>query len=164
MRFLFLSTPSRTTKYTYGAGNRISSESVWSGDGTSGNPLSQTTYTYDEYSANYCKNGVPMLSTFTGAQGHDDVNFGVNYTTRLNLTSVSRWVSGTTWLTSHMCYDTLGNVTQEVDKAGDPTSYDDTDNWTLLAFPRVPSRIPFRAQLPMNWESVAKPASTRARV
>jgi RHS repeat-associated protein len=123
------STPTRTTKYTYGAGNRITSESVWSGDGTTGQALTQTTYTYDEYSANYCKNGVPMLTNVTGAKGHDDTNFGINYTARLNVTSIARWVSGNTWLTSHRCYDTLGNVTQEVDEAGNPTTYDYSENW-----------------------------------
>jgi hypothetical protein len=123
------STPTRTTKYTYGVGNKLTSESVWPGDGTTGSPLAQTTYTYDEYSANYCKNGVPMLTNVTGAKGHDDANFGINYTARLNVTSISRWVSGTTWLTSHRCYDTLGTVTQEVDEGGSPTTYDYSENW-----------------------------------
>jgi RHS repeat-associated protein len=124
------STPTRTTKMSYGVLNRLTGTSVWSGDGTSGTPLSQTTYTYDEYSANYCKNGVPMLTNVTGAINHDDTNYGLNYTTRGNVTSVSRWVSGTTWVTSHKCYDTLGNVTQEVDEAGNPTNYDYTEPWT----------------------------------
>src|SRR5260370_23841119 len=124
------STPTRTTKYSYGLFNKPTSMSVWAGDGTSGSPLSQTTYTYDEYTANYCKNGVPTLASITGATYHDDTNYGVGYTTRGNVTSISRWVSGSTWVTSHRCYDTLGNVTQEVDEAGHPTSYDYSENWT----------------------------------
>ena len=123
------STPTRTKKYSYGAGNRLTTESVWPGDGTTGSPLTQMTYTYDEYNASYCKNGVSMLASITGAKGHDDTNFGVNYTTRFNVTSISRWVSGNTWLASHKCYDTLGNVTQEVDAAGSPTTYDYSENW-----------------------------------
>jgi len=123
------SAPTRTTKIVYGYGYKPASINVWPGDGSSGSPLSQTTYTYDEYSANYCKNGVPMLASVTGATNHDD-NYALNVTGRGNVTSISRWVSGTTWVTSHKCYDTLGNVTQEVDEAGHPTSYDYSENWT----------------------------------
>lgn len=60
---------------------------------------------------------------------HDDTNFEINYTLRHNMTSLSRCVSGTTWVTSHACYDTLGNVTQVVDGNGNPTTYDYTENW-----------------------------------
>jgi YD repeat-containing protein len=123
-------TPVRTTKYSYGTGNLVTSVSVWAGDGTTGSPLTQTNYTYDEYSANYCKNGVPMLTNTPGAVGHDDANYGINDTSfRGNVTTISRWVSGSTWRVSHKCYDTLGNVTQEVDEAGNPTTYDYAEKW-----------------------------------
>jgi YD repeat-containing protein len=91
---------------------------------TSGALVSSTLYTYDEYSASYCKNGVPNLTTVTGAYGHDDTygNFG-------NLTTTQRLISGTNYSTTHNCYDTLGNVTQTVDANGNPTSFDYTDSW-----------------------------------
>jgi RHS repeat-associated protein len=123
------STPTRTRKLAYNVYHKPTSDSIYAGDGSSGSPVSQTTYTYDEYNASYCQNGVPMLASVTGATNHDDTNYGVNYTTRGNVTSISRWVSGSTWVTSHKCYDTLGNVTQDVDEAGHYTGYDYSETW-----------------------------------
>jgi len=123
------SSPTRTKKLTYaaGLGPRPASVSVYAGSG-SGSPLSSRTYTYDEYSASYCS-GVPMLTNITGAINHDDSGHGASWTTRGNVTSISRLVSGSTWVTSHKCYDTLGNVTQEVDEAGHATNYDYSETW-----------------------------------
>jgi RHS repeat-associated protein len=135
------STPTRTTKIgylqdtssikynsVYHILNRPVSRSIYAGSGT-GSPIATTNYTYDEYGASYCKNNVPMLTSVTGATGHDDAGHGSTFWARGNVTSISKLVSGTTYLTAHKCYDTLGNVTQEVDAAGNPTSYDYTDNW-----------------------------------
>jgi RHS repeat-associated protein len=126
----FTGTIVRTTKTAYTGGSFLkpSSINVYTGSGT-GSPVASTIYTYDEYSANYCKNGVSMLANFAGAYGHDDTNFGTSDTIRGNVTTIQRLISGTTYATSHMCYDTLGNVTQVVDPKGNPTSYDYSENW-----------------------------------
>lgn len=133
--------PTRTTKITYLTNtgsinynsqyhiyNRPISINVYAGSGT-GSPAASTTYNYDEYSANYCKNSVPMLTSVTGATNHDDTYHGGNFYARGNVTSIGKLVSGTTWVTSHKCYDTLGNTTQEVDPVGNPISYDYSDKW-----------------------------------
>jgi len=135
------SSPTRTTKISYqGDTASIKYNSVYyiydrpavvgtyAGSGT-GSPVSQTSYTYDEYGASYCKNGVPMLTNITGAINHDDSGHGSSFWARGNPTSVSRLVSGSTFVTSHKCYDTLGNITQEVDPAGNPTTLDYSENW-----------------------------------
>jgi RHS repeat-associated protein len=134
------STPTRTKKISYITDtstikynsvyhiyNRPLNVSVYSGSG-SGSPTASTTYVYDEYSANYCKNSVPMLSNVTGATNHDDAGHGVSFAARGNVTTTQRLVSGSTYSTSHSCYDTLGNLTQSVDSAGNPTTYDYSDS------------------------------------
>jgi RHS repeat-associated protein len=125
----FSGTIVRTTKTAYGNFARPLSVNVYAGSGT-GSPIASTLYTYDEYSASYCKNSVPMLAPISGAYGHDDANFGASNTSRGNVTTIRRLISGTTYSTTHMCYDTLGNVTQTVDANGNPTSYDYSENWT----------------------------------
>jgi len=135
------STPTRTTKISYQGDtstihynsqyrmfNRPASVSVYAGSGT-GSPISKTNYTYDEYGANYCKNSVPMLTNITGAINHDDAGHGYGFWARGNVTSISKLISGTTYVTSHICYDTLGNATQQVDELGNATNYDYTENW-----------------------------------
>jgi RHS repeat-associated protein len=121
----------RTTVYSYTPLDTVhpTQVNVYAGSNTSGTPLSSTLYTYDEYSANYCKNGVPMLTNVTGAYDHDDSGHGISWTGRGNATTTQRLISGTAYATSHACYDTLGNVTQTVDANGNPTSYSYTDNW-----------------------------------
>jgi RHS repeat-associated protein len=121
----FTGAVARTTVFVYGGpGLKPTSINVYPGSTTSGSPISSTLYTYDEYSANYCKNSVPMLTVVNGAYGHDDT-----YGNAGNPTTTQRLISGTTYATSHACYDTLGNVTQTVDANGNPTSYIYTDNW-----------------------------------
>jgi RHS repeat-associated protein len=97
--------------------------------------VAQTSYAYDEYSAGYCSSsypaglsGIPMLSSFTGVFGHDDTR-GPNYYARGNVTSVTRTVSGTQSVTTHSCYDTLGNVTQTIDGNGKATRFSYADNY-----------------------------------
>ena len=125
----FAGTIVRTIKIAYNPSfTKPANVSVYAGSGT-GSPISSTLYTYDEYSASYCKNGVPMLASFTGAYGHDDTNFGASYKSRGNVTTIQRLISGTAYSTTHMCYDTLGNVTQTVDANGNPTSFDYSENW-----------------------------------
>lgn len=125
----FAGTVVRTTKTTYNTSfMKPTSVNVYAGSGT-GQPIARTLYTYDEYSANYCKNNVPMLTNIAGATGHDDTNHGLSFTARGNATTIQRLISGNTYATTHRCYDTLGNVTQEVDAKGNPTSYDYNENW-----------------------------------
>jgi RHS repeat-associated protein len=125
----FNGTVIRTTVTQYhGPGNKPSSVNVYAGSNTNGTPVSSTLYTYDEYTAHYCKNGVPMLTNITGAYGHDD-NYGLSATGRGNVTTTQKLISGSSYATTHICYDTLGNVTQTVDANGNPTSFDYTDNW-----------------------------------
>jgi RHS repeat-associated protein len=108
--------------------NRPQQVQVFAGASSSGTPLSQTIYTYDEYSAGYCKNGVSGLTDHTSAVGHL-TSYGTSYTARGNATTASHLISGSTYATTHTCYDTLGTVTQTVDANGNPTTFDNTDSW-----------------------------------
>jgi len=112
--------------------NRPTNISVHTGDAT-GPVIQSTTFTYDEYSASYCQpfkgTAVPGLTTVTGALNHDDNGHGSTFTARGNVTTTKKLVSGTTYATSHVCYDTLGNITQKVDEAGHATNYEYTENW-----------------------------------
>jgi RHS repeat-associated protein len=101
---------------------------VFPGASTSGTPASKTVYGYDEYSAGYCKNGMPGLTDHTSAIGHS-TNYGISYVGRGNVTSIARMISGTTNSYTYICYDTLGNVTQTVDADGNPTTLGYTDSW-----------------------------------
>ena len=65
----------------------------------------------------------------TGVSHHDDTNFGSGNTQRGNPTSIQRWVSGSTYLTTQVCYDTTGQVTEEIDPKGNVTSYGYADKF-----------------------------------
>jgi len=89
-----------------------------------GSRLSQTIYTYDSYAS--CPSGLKPMS---GVSNHDDANFGTTFTQRGNPTQVRGWVSGTTFLATKLCFDTTGQIYQSSDPAGNPTTYDYTDNF-----------------------------------
>jgi YD repeat-containing protein len=89
-----------------------------------GSRVSQTLYTYDCYSGSGCTG----LSAINGVAQHDDNNFGASYTARGNPTSVSHWVSGSTYLTTSYTYDTTGQVVSAKDTANNITQYSYTDN------------------------------------
>lgn len=100
-----------------------------------GNVVAQTLYSYDEYSASYCQNsypaglsGIPMLTSVVGASGHDDSR-GTSYLARGNVTTIQNLVSPGVYVTTHKCYDTLGNVLQDVDGNGKATRYSYADNF-----------------------------------
>src|ERR1700730_12004604 len=79
----FNGTVVRTTVTAYaGYYTKPTSIKVYAGSNISGTPVSSTLFTYDEYSASYCKNSVPGLTNFTGAYGHDDVNYGKAFLSR----------------------------------------------------------------------------------
>ena len=129
----FASVPDRATYITYlttGTNdiNRPLSVTLCNNSGSSsacpggGSMVSQTLNSYDSY-------GTGGLSGISGIAQHDDANFGTGYTTRGNLTSVSRWVSGSSYLTTSYTYDTTGQVLKETDPAGNPTTYGYADSF-----------------------------------
>jgi RHS repeat-associated protein len=101
--------------------NNSGSDSACPGGGSR---VQQTLNTYDSYSG--CPSGLAVVS---GVMNHDDTNFGGGYTTRGNATQVQNWVSGSTYLTTQLCYDTTGQVTQQADPKGNVTTYSYTDQF-----------------------------------
>lgn len=87
-----------------------------------GSRVSQTLYTYDAY-------GASGLTQITGIARHDDQKFGAGYTTRGNPTSISRWVSGSNYLTTSYTYDTTGQILSRTDPAGNITGYNYKDSF-----------------------------------
>ncbi|HKV28028.1 MAG TPA: hypothetical protein VJN90_07130, partial [Candidatus Acidoferrales bacterium] len=124
----FPSNPDRATYTTYlstGTNdiNRPLSVAVANSNGAT---VAGTLYTYDSYSGS-CPGG--GLASVNGVSNHDDTNFGSGYTARGNPTQIQRWVSGSTYLTTTYCYDTTGQVTEEIDPAGHVTGYGYSDNF-----------------------------------
>lgn len=103
------STATRKTLTSYASLGNVKSmpSSVTINDG-SGNTIAQTNYTYDEYA----------LVATTGTPQH--VNAG---TTRGNATTISRLVSGTTYVTQHLHYYDTGNVQQAFDSLNNGPTY-----------------------------------------
>lgn len=130
----FSSVPDRATyvSYLYYTGmnniNRPLSVTLCNNTGSNGmcpgggSMVSQTLYTYDSY-------GASGLTGITGIVQHDDSNFGAAYTTRGNPTSISHWVSGSTYLATSYTYDTTGQVLTQTDPAGNVTTNHYTDNF-----------------------------------
>jgi RHS repeat-associated protein len=83
---------------------------VYKGSATSGNLVARTDYAYD---------ATGSLTGVNGAQQHDDTNYGSAFTTRGNLTSVTRYPnlpSTSPTIVRSFTYDTLGNLlTAQVD-------------------------------------------------
>jgi len=142
--------PTKTVKYSYlqdtasiayhsqyHMEDRPLSINLYAGDGSSGSPVASTTFTYDEYSASYCKPfhgvAVPGLTNITGAFNHDDAGYGASFYARGSVTTTSKLISPGIYATSHACYDTLGNIVQKVDENGNATNYDYADNWSDTA-------------------------------
>jgi RHS repeat-associated protein len=100
--------------------NNVGTSSSCTGGGT---PVEQTIITYDGYGSN----GSLALQSVTGAFDHDDTNFGSSYLTRGNATQISRLVSGATYLTTAISYDTTGQVVRVLDSHQNPTSYSYAD-------------------------------------
>jgi hypothetical protein len=116
----FPTTPDRETDVTYlstGTNNINRPLSVTLYD--HGTLLSQTLNTYDSY-ASSCPGG--GLKALTGVLNHDDTNVGGSYTTRGNLTK-TQVLNGSTYVTTQLCHDTTGRVTQETDPNGNVTTY-----------------------------------------
>jgi RHS repeat-associated protein len=81
--------------------------------------VAETTYGYDE-------GGLAQASGFSN---HDDSGYGVGFISRGNLTSISQWVSGSSYANHTMKYDILGNVLSEIDPNLGSTTYNYTDQW-----------------------------------
>lgn len=122
----FPTTPDRETDTTYlsTGTNDIDKPLSATIKNSSGGVIAQTLNTYDSYSGS-CGG----MAVVNGAVNHDDTNFGSGYTARGNPTQVQRLVSGSTYLTTTYCYDTTGQVTKELDPAGNITSYGYADNF-----------------------------------
>ncbi|HEV2992214.1 MAG TPA: hypothetical protein VG759_27515 [Candidatus Angelobacter sp.] len=91
--------------------------SITTKDG-SGNQVAQTLITYDS----------TALTSITGTTNHDD-SFNTSYTVRGNPTLVKRWVTGTTFLSTTLTYDTTGQLIQRTDPAGNNFSFGYSDRY-----------------------------------
>ena len=94
-----------------------------------GNLVAKEIRTYDEYGASYCS-GISMLANITGASLHDDAGHGASFLARGNPTTVVDYTSGGGAVTTHNCYDTLGNVTASVDGNGHQTTFSYVDSFS----------------------------------
>jgi RHS repeat-associated protein len=95
--------------------NNTGTDSNCPGGGTR---VAQTAITYDAYGSN---GSLALTTPIVGAvQNHDDANFGTSYLTRGNPTQISKWVGGTTVLTTALSYDTTGQMTQVIDTNNNP--------------------------------------------
>lgn len=86
----------------------------------SGNKVSETKYTYDNQA---------IVQT-SGAPNHDYSNYPYTMAARGNITQVSRWVSGSTYLSTTNTYDDLGNLRTTTDPGGNQTAFTYTDNYS----------------------------------
>jgi RHS repeat-associated protein len=87
--------------------------------------VARTTVMYDAYGSN---NSLALTNVPT-AVNHDDTNFGTSWTTRGNPTQISRLVSGSTYLTTYLSYDTTGQVVQVLDPSLNKTTYSYADKF-----------------------------------
>jgi YD repeat-containing protein len=93
----------------------------------SGNMAAQTVNEYD----NYTHTGQPMLAS--NAIQHSS-GYGTTFTTRGNLTAVSKWLNttGASIITTNQ-YDDAGNVLSTIDPNLNKTSYSYADAWASTA-------------------------------
>ncbi len=105
-------TANRTTSISYAGFTHPTSIVV---EDSSGHTVAETNITYDGGS----------LTSVTGTSNHNDSYSG----TRFNATSVAKWISGTTFLTTTMAYDTTGQLRSTTDPDGNTTSMSYTDNF-----------------------------------
>jgi RHS repeat-associated protein len=86
----------------------------------SGARVAETQVVYDQSA---------IVST-TGASSHDYTDYGFSFTTRGNPTTISRWVSGTTFIITTNTYNDLGNLVSSTDQGGHVTAFDYTDSYS----------------------------------
>jgi RHS repeat-associated protein len=107
-----------------------------------GNQVAQTMYGYDDYSVH----GLVLTDSYTPAPPNHSPWQQVT-TSRGNLTSVSEWVTGTTFLTKQFTYFDTGMLNTTIDVNGAVTTYNyptsDPSNTTCgFAFPNSVSLPP----------------------
>ena len=83
------------------------------------NRQAETKITYDS----------TALTSVSGIVNHDDTGYGTSNTLRGNPTQIQRWVSGTTYLSSSLSYDTTGQLVQATDPGGNSTGFSYGDNF-----------------------------------
>jgi RHS repeat-associated protein len=87
-------------------------------------PLSQTSYEYDNYTQSISP---------SGAVQHDSA-FGTTYTTRGNATATLQWRNtDNTWLTTRNQYDDAGNILSTMDPGNHQTNFNYADSWNNSA-------------------------------
>ena len=152
------SVPDRATYITYASPgtniiNKPASSTLCNNSGSDadcpggGSKVSQTKFTYDSYGTNLCGGGNGLVSV-TGIANHDDAGFGAGNLARGNPTQIQRWVSGTTFLSTSLLYDTTGQVIQNVNPAGNLTCYIYADNFFSENGPS--SMTPYTPPAPTN--------------
>jgi RHS repeat-associated protein len=93
--------------------------------------ISQTQWCYDNgQGAAGASCSSSSLQNDSNIVGHDST-FGTGYTTRGNVTTLSRWLSTTnSYLPATNTYDVAGNVLSATDRNGNTTTYSYTDQFT----------------------------------
>jgi RHS repeat-associated protein len=81
--------------------------------------VASTTYGYD----------AGAIGSAPNMSNHDDANFGTGNTVRGDVTSVKRWITGSSSLTTNKAYDMTGQVVTSWDSNGNMTTYSYTDNF-----------------------------------
>ena len=90
------------------------------------NQTARTDYEYDNYG--FDSNHAPLTPRFDISSYYSF--FDANYTTRGNVTAVTRWLNSPSGsITSYQQYDIAGNVTKAIDPLGRATSLDYVDNF-----------------------------------
>jgi RHS repeat-associated protein len=120
----YTAVPINPTDHKVYATDRKTGVSVEDG---SGNPISQTNYEYDNYSA-----AAPHATLATsGATQHDTAyNASTGYTWRGNVTQTQRWLnSNSTWLYTTNQVDDAGNILKTTDPMGYATGFSYADSW-----------------------------------
>jgi hypothetical protein len=88
-----------------------------------GNEKARTTFEYDDYSNT--TNHAPLVNR-VGISGFDS-SFSTSYTTRGNVTKVTRWLLPSTQISAYSQYDIAGNIVKTIDPKGNQATleYDD---------------------------------------
>ncbi len=111
--FTYLNTSSYVNKNII---SRVTNRSVKNGGGTK---FFETAYGYDSTS----------LTLISGITHHDDPGYGTGNTVRGNPTLIRRWVSGSTYRSTTLYYDTTGQATKITNPKGNNTLFSYSDRF-----------------------------------
>lgn len=109
--------------------NNSGSNSACTGGGSA---VAQTTYSYDSYGSNCPSGGLAPVSVYGN---YHDSNYTASNTVRGNVTSTQNFVTSSTSVTTQLCYDITGQVTEVVDPNGNATLFAYADNFYSDASP-----------------------------